>query len=112
MEAGCSEIGEEGELAVYNPRGGQRKLYKFDKVFGSDSSQEEVYEDTKALIRSVLDGNSAFLLTELCRSTFNTNHQGLDVPGETQALAPRSLVSKLHEEYHLYQWHKMQTCWV
>jgi hypothetical protein len=54
--AGCSEVGEEGELAVYNPRGGARKLYKFDKVFGTDSTQEEVYEDTKALIRSVLDG--------------------------------------------------------
>ena len=25
-------------------------------VFGAGSSQEEVYEDTKALIRSVLDG--------------------------------------------------------
>lgn len=56
MLAGCSEVGEEGELAVYNPRGGARKLYKFDKVFGTDSTQEEVYEDTKALIRSVLDG--------------------------------------------------------
>ncbi|EIE19659.1 kinesin-domain-containing protein, partial [Coccomyxa subellipsoidea C-169] len=56
LPTGCSEVGEEGELAVYNPRGGPRKLYKFDKVFGCDSTQEEVYEDTKALIRSVLDG--------------------------------------------------------
>lgn len=56
--AGCSEIGEEGEIAVYNPRSGQRKLFKFDKVFGVDSTQDDVYEDTKALIRSVLDGQS------------------------------------------------------
>ncbi len=60
LPTGCSEVGEEGELAVYNPRGGPRKLYKFDKVFGCDSTQEEVYEDTKALIRSVLDGAPLF----------------------------------------------------
>lgn len=56
VHAGCSEIGEEGELALYNPRGGLRKLFKYDRVFGPGSTQEEVYEDTKALIRSVLDG--------------------------------------------------------
>jgi kinesin family protein C2/C3 len=41
---------------VYNPRGGGRKLFKYDRVFGPESTQEQVYEDTKALIRSVLDG--------------------------------------------------------
>ena len=56
VSAGCAEIGEEGELAVYNPRGGARRLFKYDRVFGPDSTQEQVYEDTKALIRSVLDG--------------------------------------------------------
>ena len=54
--AGCTEIGEDGELALYNPRSGIRKQFKYDRVFGAGSSQEEVYEDTKALIRSVLDG--------------------------------------------------------
>ena len=54
--AGCTEIGEDGELALYNPRSGMRKQFKYDRVFGAGSSQEEVYEDTKALIRSVLDG--------------------------------------------------------
>ena len=53
---GCTELGEEGELALYNPRSGARKQFKYDRVFGCDSTQEEVYEDTKALIRSVLDG--------------------------------------------------------
>ena len=33
-----------------------RKQFKYDRVFASGSTQEEVYEDTKALIRSVLDG--------------------------------------------------------
>ena len=44
------------QVAISNPRNLQRKQYKFDKVFGPDSTQEQVYEDTKALIRSVLDG--------------------------------------------------------
>jgi len=50
------ELGLEGELAVYNRRGGARKQFKFDRVFGPDASQAGVYEDTKFLIRSVLDG--------------------------------------------------------
>ena len=53
---GCTQLGEDGELALYNPRSGARKQFKYDRIFGSESTQEEVYEDTKALIRSVLDG--------------------------------------------------------
>ena len=49
----------DGEVALYNPASGKRKMFKYDRVFGTDSSQEEVYEDTKALIRSVLDGETA-----------------------------------------------------
>lgn len=49
-------MGLEGDLALYDLHKGKRKMYKYDKVFGVDSTQEEVYEDTKALIRSVLDG--------------------------------------------------------
>lgn len=39
-----------------------RKQFKYDRVFASGSTQEEVYEDTKALIRSVLDGERCSLL--------------------------------------------------
>ncbi len=56
LAAGCVELGLEGELAVYNRRGGARKQFKFDRVFGPDVTQAGVYEDTKFLIRSVLDG--------------------------------------------------------
>lgn len=35
---------------------GQQKLFKYDRVFGGGASQAEVYEDTKPLVRSVLDG--------------------------------------------------------
>lgn len=49
-------MGLEGDIAVYNPRDGKRRTYKYDRVFGEVSSQVQVYEDTSALIRSVLDG--------------------------------------------------------
>ena len=51
-------MGIDGDVAVYNPRDGKRKMFKFDRVFGEDSTQQHVYEDTSALIRSVLDGES------------------------------------------------------
>ncbi|KAL5727477.1 hypothetical protein ACHQM5_000669 [Ranunculus cassubicifolius] len=52
-------IGENGELAVANPsKPGKEnhRLFKFNKVFGPESTQEEVFLDTQPLIRSVLDG--------------------------------------------------------
>ncbi|GMH22704.1 hypothetical protein Nepgr_024547 [Nepenthes gracilis] len=52
-------IGENGEIVVTNPtKQGKdtRRLFKFNKVFASTASQEEVFKDTQPLIRSVLDG--------------------------------------------------------
>ncbi|KDO76227.1 hypothetical protein CISIN_1g001464mg [Citrus sinensis] len=52
-------IGENGELVVSNPlKQGKdnHRLFKFNKVFGPEASQEEVFLDTRPLIRSVLDG--------------------------------------------------------
>ncbi|KAJ6977125.1 kinesin motor family protein [Populus alba x Populus x berolinensis] len=54
-------IGENGEVAVVNPSKqgkDRRRNFKFNKVFGPDSTQAEVYSDTQPLIRSVLDGYS------------------------------------------------------
>ncbi|CAA7392013.1 unnamed protein product [Spirodela intermedia] len=52
-------ISENGELLVVNPskqgKDGHR-MFKFNKVFGPAASQEEVFLDTRPLIRSVLDG--------------------------------------------------------
>ncbi|MQL95485.1 hypothetical protein Taro_028155, partial [Colocasia esculenta] len=52
-------IGENGELLVTNPgkqgKDGHR-MFKFNKVFGPAASQEEVFLDTRPLVRSVLDG--------------------------------------------------------
>ncbi|THU73453.1 hypothetical protein C4D60_Mb04t23010 [Musa balbisiana] len=52
-------IGENGELLIVNPskpgKDGQR-MFKFNKVFGSTATQEQVFLDTRPLVRSVLDG--------------------------------------------------------
>ncbi|KAB5524378.1 hypothetical protein DKX38_022127 [Salix brachista] len=53
-------IGEHGELAVVNPSKqgkDRRRNFKFNKIFGPESTQAKVYSDTQPLIRSVLDGN-------------------------------------------------------
>ncbi|CAN1253853.1 Kinesin-like protein KIN-14J [Linum perenne] len=52
-------MGENGELLVSNPsKPGKdtHRMFKFNKVFGPAASQEEVFLDTRPLIRTVLDG--------------------------------------------------------
>jgi hypothetical protein len=36
--------------------GGKMSMFSFDRVFGQDSTQEEVFEETGPLVVSVLDG--------------------------------------------------------
>lgn len=43
---------------------GQPKLFKFDRVFGAGATQADVYEDTRPLVRSVLDGKLPFTACE------------------------------------------------
>ncbi|KAL4441440.1 hypothetical protein ABPG77_001944 [Micractinium sp. CCAP 211/92] len=50
------EIGEEGQVHVFSAKHNKWHPFKFDRVFGEDSSQDEVYAETQPLIRSVLDG--------------------------------------------------------
>uniref|UniRef100_A0A2P2JHT8 Uncharacterized protein MANES_02G021900 n=2 Tax=Rhizophora mucronata TaxID=61149 RepID=A0A2P2JHT8_RHIMU len=52
-------IGDNGELVISNPSKQAKdshRLFKFNKVFGPATTQEEVFVDTQPLIRSVLDG--------------------------------------------------------
>lgn len=52
-------IGDDGQLMIANPaKQGKdtRKSFTFNKVFGASATQEEVFLDTRPLIRSVLDG--------------------------------------------------------
>ncbi|XP_050379267.1 kinesin-like protein KIN-14P isoform X1 [Argentina anserina] len=52
-------IGDNGELVVADrskPGKDGHRLFKFNKVYGSDATQAQVYNDTQPFIRSVLDG--------------------------------------------------------
>ncbi|KAM3338360.1 kinesin-like protein KIN-14L [Capsicum galapagoense] len=52
-------IGEDGSLVVIDPlkpwKDG-RKIFEFNRIFGSSATQEDVFRDTKPLVRSVMDG--------------------------------------------------------
>ncbi|TKY62635.1 Kinesin-4 protein [Spatholobus suberectus] len=52
-------IGEDGSLFILDPtktlKDG-RKLFRFNRVFDPTAGQDEVYKDTRPLIRSVMDG--------------------------------------------------------
>ncbi|KAF6153849.1 hypothetical protein GIB67_001082 [Kingdonia uniflora] len=52
-------IGENGNIMIVNPhKQGKytRKVFSFNKVFGGNVTQQEVFADTQPLIKSVLDG--------------------------------------------------------
>ncbi|PIA58345.1 hypothetical protein AQUCO_00500341v1, partial [Aquilegia coerulea] len=52
-------IGENGNIMIVNPhKHGKdaRKVFTFNKVFGANVTQQQVFGDTQPLIRSVLDG--------------------------------------------------------
>jgi kinesin family protein C2/C3 len=51
---------DEGEIAMTNDRG-KVKQWAFDKVFPMDSTQEQVFNEAKGLITSVLDGYNVCL---------------------------------------------------
>ncbi|CAK9145059.1 unnamed protein product [Ilex paraguariensis] len=52
-------IGENGNIMIVNPhKQGKdaRRVFTFNKVFGTNVTQQQIYIDTQPLIRSVLDG--------------------------------------------------------
>ncbi|XP_020273059.1 kinesin-like protein KIN-14A isoform X1 [Asparagus officinalis] len=51
-------IGNDGSMMILDPLKPQssRKSFQFNKIFGPNASQEEVYKDTQPLVRSVMDG--------------------------------------------------------
>ncbi|WCJ32564.1 Kinesin-like protein KIN-14F [Euphorbia peplus] len=52
-------IGENGNVMIVNPlKQGKdaRRIFSFNKAFGTNVTQEQIYADTQPLIRSVLDG--------------------------------------------------------
>lgn len=49
-------MGEEGTVNVFSQKHSKWHAFRFDRVFGEGSTQDEVYAETQPLIRSVLDG--------------------------------------------------------
>ncbi len=58
----CVDVGSEQDLATYDPAPKPHsthvghRTYRFDRIFGEATTQQEIYADTQPLIRSVLDG--------------------------------------------------------
>lgn len=50
-----AQFPEEDEISMVNDRGKQ-KQWSYDKVFAMDSTQEQVFEESKGLITSCMDG--------------------------------------------------------
>ncbi|XP_021841855.2 kinesin-like protein KIN-14F isoform X2 [Spinacia oleracea] len=58
-ESTVDHIGENGNIMIVHPhKQGKdaRKIFSFNKVFGTNATQQQIYADTQSLIRSVLDG--------------------------------------------------------
>nr|KJB16366.1 hypothetical protein B456_002G226000 [Gossypium raimondii] len=52
-------IGEDGSLVISDPlkpKKDGRKVFQFNRVFGPSATQDDVFNDTQPLIRSVMDG--------------------------------------------------------
>ncbi|KAM3302647.1 kinesin-like protein KIN-14F [Capsicum chacoense] len=59
MQSTVDYIGENGDIMIVNPRKqgkDARKIFTFNKVFGTKVTQQQIYVDTQPLVRSVLDG--------------------------------------------------------
>ncbi|KAK8594154.1 hypothetical protein V6N13_125963 [Hibiscus sabdariffa] len=52
-------IGEDGSLVISDPlkpKKDGRKVFQFNRIFGPSATQDDVFNDTQPLIRSVMDG--------------------------------------------------------
>jgi kinesin family protein C2/C3 len=62
IEKPAPTVISDNEILVHVGAEKKPKLYEFDRVYGCESKQEEVYEDASAIITSCIDGyNVAFL---------------------------------------------------
>ncbi|KAJ3693727.1 hypothetical protein LUZ60_009207 [Juncus effusus] len=51
-------ISDDGSLIIFDPLKPQnaRKIFQFNKIFGPNATQGDVYKETRSLIRSIVDG--------------------------------------------------------
>ena len=56
-EAIVCKFDVDGEIVVGNkPRAADNKMFEFDQVFGPECGQEDIFEDTRQLVQSAMDG--------------------------------------------------------
>jgi DNA repair exonuclease SbcCD ATPase subunit len=52
----CVSFPNPGEIKVFNSEKNREKVWEFDEVFDTNTTQDQVYQDVSALVTSVLDG--------------------------------------------------------
>ena len=69
----------------------QSHKFKFDKVFGHESSQNEVFDEVSEVVKSALDGFRVciFAYGQTCAGKTYTMEGG--ITEETMGLVPRSV---------------------
>jgi len=85
----CVTIHDEFSLTV-SGKAGREKSFNFDSVFGPDSTQDQVFEDTRRLIQSAIDGYNVCIFAYGQTGSGKTfTVQGTE---EKPGITPRSIV--------------------
>ncbi|KAL0306219.1 UNVERIFIED_CONTAM: Kinesin-like protein KIN-14F [Sesamum radiatum] len=93
-------IGENGNIMIVNPlKQGKdaRRVFSFNKVFGTNVTQQHIYADTQPLVRSVLDGYNVCIFA-----------YGQTGSGKTYTMTNYSPVTQLGKNANLYgEWSRL-----
>ncbi|KAI3449437.1 hypothetical protein Pfo_006102 [Paulownia fortunei] len=91
---------EEGTITINSlaKNGKGRKSFNFNKVFGPSATQEEVFSDTRSLVRSVLDGYNVciFAYGQTGSGKTYTMTGPKDLTGNSQGVNYRALSDLFH----------------
>eukprot|EP00941_MAST-03F_sp_MAST-3F-sp1_P002044 g2044.t1 len=87
------EITDDYSLSIMNKK--KKKQYTFDRIFGPDSTQEQVFADTKRLVQSAVDGFNvcifAYGQTGAGKSFTMIGAEGEGVDESLKGLTPRTI---------------------
>jgi len=82
-----------GDKSVfYHPENGDRKHFSFDKMFGFDTTQEQIFNDVKGVVEAVMDGiNGTILAYGQTSSGKSWTMEGILDDNELQGVIPRAV---------------------